>query len=154
MKILCIKFQQNRTISENLTFWGGFFGGFFFLTFDISSYISWDALVRKFKDGELSFLCVNAMSFLRKFPELLFHLSALKNKFTYIIITESWLTHDNDYALEIPGYLSKSLYRTGTTRGGIKIYYLEGIVAKVLEEFTVCNNLYMNPSCWRQMYRV
>ena len=106
------------------------------------SYISWDDLVRKRKDRKLSFLCLNARSFLRKFPELLFHLSTLKNKFTYIIITESWLTPNNDYALEIPGYLSKSLYRTGTTGGGIKIYYLEGIVAKVLEEFTVCNSLY------------
>ena len=112
------------------------------VNFSRCSHVSCDDLIRKFKDRKLSLKCLHSRSNLRKFLEILRHLSTLKNKFTYMIITESWSTRDNNYAHEIPGYLSKFLYITATTRGGIKIYYLEGNVAKVLEKFVVCNSLY------------
>ena len=60
------------------------------------------------------------------------------------MITETWLKSCSDIALEIEGYHSKSLYRMGTSGGGIKIYYLKSINVTVLDSFTVCSDIYEN----------
>ena len=49
------------------------------------------------------------------------------------MITETWLKSYSDFALEIEGYNSKSLYRVGTSGGGIIIYDLKSIKLTVLD---------------------
>ena len=52
------------------------------------------------------------------------HISILKNKFT--IIMEIWLSDDNDFALELNGYKSVSVYRNDIG-GGIKLFFLDHV---------------------------
>ena len=103
-------------------------------------YISWNALVKKFKKQKLSFLCINVRSFIGKFLELHSYLSNLHEKFTFIVVTETWLTKETDLVLEISGYRSQSLYRPDRLGGGIKVFYLDYISVTILEQFTGCLN--------------
>ena len=101
------------------------------------SYATWDNLSRKSNNENLSFLCVNLRSIGSKFAEFTSYLAKLKWKFKFIAVTESWLTPDKDVALEIEGYKSKSIYRSGNRRGGgIKLYFLESINVNVIENLT------------------
>ena len=86
---------------------------------------------------KLSVFCCNMRSVVNKFPLLFSHLALLKNKFTIIVLTESWLNAGKDKALELPGYKSKSLYRS-RKGGGIKVYYLEQLNMTVEEDLTEC----------------
>ena len=43
--------------------------------------------------------------------------------------------------MEIEGYKSKSLYRNRTVGGGIKVFHLESISVRVLENFTMCTDV-------------
>ena len=51
----------------------------------------------------------------------------LKEKFTFITITETHLNPERDELLEIPGYKSENFYRSAGQGGGIKFYYLDHI---------------------------
>ena len=84
----------------------------------------------------LSFLCINVRSLIRKFAELQAHLNLLKIKPTFILLVETWLRPDNDYALELVGYKSCSVYRD-SIGGGIKLYYRENI--KIVEITDLCS---------------
>ena len=56
----------------------------------------------------------------------------LKNKITFLVITETWLNIEKDYALELGGYKSVSIYRN-RLGGGIKIYFLDYINVSVID---------------------
>ena len=100
-------------------------------------YHSWEELEYSFGNNiDLSVLCINARSITHKFSELCAHLTGLTKKFCFIIITESWLKKDTDFALEIEGYKSVSLYREHRAGGGIKIFFRDFINVTVLEDFT------------------
>ena len=83
-------------------------------------------LKSKLFESSFSLLSVNIRSLSCKFSEFLSHLSLVQKKFSFICITETWLTKEKDIGLEIEGYKSVSFYREGAQRGGgIKLYYLD-----------------------------
>ena len=84
------------------------------------SYLSWGDLNDHFCVNGLSILCLNSRSLISKFPEFLTHISTLKQKFRFIIITEVWLTSSNDLALGIDGYKDVSLHRVGRRGEALK----------------------------------
>ena len=101
-------------------------------------YISWSTLSSKLGNNRVSVLSLNIRSLTGKFAELLAHIYKLKNKFTFVVIVETWLTPDKDRALEIAGYRSHAIYRTDQIGGGIKLYYLENVNIDVLDQYTGC----------------
>ena len=95
----------------------------------------WGKLNRHFKKRGLSFLSLNIRSLTGKFSEFIAHLNLIKKKFTFILITESWLSSKTDCAFDIEGYKSVSLHRN-SMGGGIKLYYEDHINVTVLENLT------------------
>ena len=73
---------------------------------DNSNSLNWDEIEEKFYLNGLSLIHINMRSLCNKFAELLAHLSLIKNKFTFIILTETWLHENKDFGFEIPGYKS------------------------------------------------
>ena len=94
--------------------------------------------IATYGEKKLSVLNINIRSIANKFSEFKAHLNSIKNKFTFIVITETWLKEPLDFAFEIEGYKSVSLYRDGRQGGGIKIYHLERIVATFMSELSGC----------------
>ena len=92
----------------------------------------------------LSVLCVNARSLRNKFSEFVSHLSVSRAKFSFLIVTETWLKSNNDFAYEIDGYNSSAVYRADNvgSGGGIKIYYLNSINVEVVNNFSGCFETY------------
>ena len=88
--------------------------------------VAWSEYSHSLKDKTFSIMTINMRSLRNKFAELQVHLALLKKKISIIVITESWLSENNDLGYELCGYESVSLYRDGIG-GGIKIYYLNGI---------------------------
>ena len=87
--------------------------------------ISFNKFGKIFKTQKLSFLTVNLRSLASKFDEIIPLLSQLKEKFTCILITETWLNTQNDALFEIPGYISYNFYRENQNGGGLKLYVLD-----------------------------
>ena len=87
------------------------------------SNVLWSELEKNLKDNNLSVLTVNTHSTTGKFADLITNLNLIRNRFTYIIITESWLTEEFNFVLELNGYKSHTLNRVGRTGGHIKIFY-------------------------------
>ena len=83
------------------------------------SFVNWDSFNNCLGENKLSLLCVNARSIFNKFGEFLGHIKLLKYRITFIVIVESWLKLETDVALEIPGYKSCSLYRSGNRVGAV-----------------------------------
>ena len=77
-------------------------------------------------------------SLLNKFALLFSHLSFQSNRFSIILLRETWLNERNDIAVELPGYKSTSLYRS-RRGGGIKEYYMHHLNMSLEEMFTNCN---------------
>ena len=77
-------------------------------------------------------------SLFNKYPELSSHLSIIKRKFSFIILTETWLTDCKDVGFEFSGYKSFAVYRNQRIGGGIKIYYLDHITADMVSELSGC----------------
>ena len=74
-------------------------------------YVTWSSFTSEFKSDFLSVLCLNSRSILNKFGELKCYLESLTEKFSFIIITESWLRKNTDFCLDLPDYGSVSVYR-------------------------------------------
>ena len=66
----------------------------------------WSELDKNLKDNNLPVLTVNACSITGKFADLITNLKLIRKRFTFIIITESWLTEESYFVLEINGYKS------------------------------------------------
>lgn len=99
--------------------------------------LCWKGLPRHMCEDKLSVLSVNARSIGNKFSEFLSHLSEAKRKFTFIVVSETWLTESRDFSYEIDGYSSLSIYRPeGHRGGGIKIYHLNTISVTKIERYS------------------
>ena len=107
-----------------------------------SNYVEWDSISDKFTQCGLSVFHINARSLSNKFCELTAHLSMVSKKFSFIIITECWLSERSDVGFEIPGYKSFGIYRNNRRGGGIKLYYLNTLVADIVSEVTGCFDSY------------
>ena len=87
----------------------------------IENYVpQWSNLASNLKENNLFILTVNAYSITGKFSDLVTDLNLVRNRFSFIIVTELWLSHDSSLAQEIDGYNSHSISRTGRKGGGIK----------------------------------
>ena len=104
--------------------------------------IFWSELDSCIQENNLSCLTVNGRSIGNKFSNLLAKLNIAKKRFTFIVITETWLKSDSDFVLEIDGYKSCSIVRPTKRAGGIKLYYLDYISIEVINRFTVIKDSY------------
>ena len=102
------------------------------------SHVDWDSISEKFFHNGMSLIHINMRSLFNKYSELSSHLSIVKRKFSFIILTETWLTDCKDVGFEFPGYKSFAVYRNQRIGGGIKMYYLEHITADVVSELSGC----------------
>ena len=73
-----------------------------------SQSITWNQLKSRYNSIQLSFLTINARSLKNKFNEFLCKISLLKEKFSFIVITETHLNKDSDFNYEIPTYKSEN----------------------------------------------
>ena len=87
---------------------------------------------------------MNARSITGKFSDLIANLNLIRKRFTFIIITESWLTEKSNFVLEINGYKSNTLNGVGRTGGGTQIFYLGYIITDVLRQFSAVKVSYEN----------
>ena len=85
--------------------------------------------------GNLSFLTINVRSLSGKFPEFQLFLERLKFKFTFIFLTEVWLSDATDVGFQLSGYHSVSVNRNDLG-GGIKLYYAEYLQVTKIETLT------------------
>ena len=107
--------------------------------------LSFSRFGKTFKKPNLSFMTVNMRCLGNKFDELIMYLSRLKQKFTCILITETWLTAQTDSSFEIPEYKSYSFYRENQVGGGLKLYVLDHLNASKIElESVGCESLLLN----------
>ena len=67
-------------------------------------------LDKNLKDNTLYILTLNARSVTGKFADLNANLKLVRKRFTFIIITESWLTKESNYGLESNGNKSHTKY--------------------------------------------
>ena len=93
---------------------------------------SWDSFNKLNKKSNLSFMTINIRSLRGKFDEMCLYLTNLKNKITFLVLTETWLQPNTDILFDIPGYKSYNLFRVDGIGGGIKIYAIDHVPAKVL----------------------
>ena len=111
---------------------------------------SWQNLSSHLKWNNLSFLCLNIRSLTGKFQKSVSHLNEVKEKFTFIIITENWLKKNPDFVFEIEGYKSLSSYRENQIGGGIKIYFVESISVCIITNLSSstgsCESLFIKTS--------
>ena len=91
---------------------------------------SWQELAPNLGNN-VSIFHINMRSVANKFSELVAYLNMLKTKFTFIVLTETWLTDSSDFGYEIDGYDSVSLNRNLRPGGGLKIFYLEHISVEI-----------------------
>ena len=102
----------------------------------------WFNLDSNLKENNLSILTVDAHSITGKFADLVTNLNLVRKRFSFIIVTESWLSYDSNLVLEINGYKSHSISRTGRKGGGIKLFYLDYISAEVISHLSVIEDSY------------
>ena len=99
------------------------------LSDEISShFITWNRFKSIYNLCQLSFVTINARSLNSKFNEIVCKISLLKEKISFIIVTETHLHENSDVNLDIPTYKCENYYRMdGHNGGGIKLYYLDHI---------------------------
>ena len=101
-----------------------------------TNFISWQSFRCCHVSSQLSFLLINSRSLANKFNEIEAKIANLKEKITFIVITETHLNSSRDVCLEIQGYNSKIFYRDSDhLGGGIKIYYLDHISVEIIPNF-------------------
>ena len=61
----------------------------------------------------------------------------MRKRFPFNIVTDSWLTYDSNLALEINGYKSYSVSRTGPKGGDIKLLYFDYTSTEVISQLFV-----------------
>ena len=69
----------------------------------ICDYYQWCELAPVIYTSKLSVISINIRSLASKFAELCAQLTRTKNKFTFVVIVETWLTKEKDRALELQG---------------------------------------------------
>ena len=111
-------------------------------------FVTWLDLAKNIKKLGLSCFSINIRSISGKFGELVAHLNAIGKKFTFILITETWLRDDTDVGFNIKGYKSVSLNRNNRNGGGLKLFFDDSISVTILENLTGNNG-----SCERLFVR-
>ena len=119
--------------------------------------VMWSNLERNLKENILSILTVDAHSITGKFVDLVTNLNLMRKCFSFIIVTETWLSYDSNLVLEINGYKSQSISRTGRKSGGIKLFYLDYISSEVISHLSVIEDSYEVFFCesihsWHRQY--
>ena len=104
--------------------------------------IMWSNLDSKLKENNLSILIVNAHSITGKIADLVTNLNLVRKRFSFIKVTESLLRYDSNLVLEINGYKSHLIGRTGRKGGGIKLFYLDYISAEAISQLSVIEDSY------------
>ena len=89
----------------------------------------------------LSILMLSIRSVKKNFDDFLAKFYNCVNLFSFIVFTETWLTLDRDISFNIPGFYSLDLY-CNQYGGGLKLYIKNRFKAKVLNDFTVLNDLF------------
>ena len=115
-----------------------------------SEKLTWKDVGKKIKNN-LSFMTINVRSISNKFSEILSYIESIKEKTSFILITETWLNRNTDVTFEIPGYKSFNYYRNDHSErerigGGMKLYVLEQINASTIDipNSTSCESLFVN----------
>ena len=109
------------------------------LLFEDCSVAYWDNFHNILGQNKLSILCFNARSILNKFTDFKTYLSMINFRFTFLLITETWLHENSNISLELPGYKSLSVYRGESQRGGgLKLFYLNNIKCTLIQEHSLC----------------
>ena len=93
------------------------------------------------KENKLSFLTINVRGLRGKYQELLTYINSFNINFTFIILTEVWLSDDLNMGFNIPLYESIACLRKNRSGGGIMVYFSDQLNATVVEEKTgICLN--------------
>ena len=87
-----------------------------------------------------SILMFNIRSCKKNFDNFIANFYNCITSFSCIVLTETWLTEERDKTFDIPGYYCYNLYRN-QYGGGIKVYLKNCIKSRILNDFTVNNNL-------------
>ena len=113
----------------------------------VCNLISWNDLCNQYCVDDLSILALNIRSLRGKFLEFISHLNLLKNKFTFIVLTESWLREGDAKFFEIDGYQVFSVHRQDRSGGGILVYCLNSLKATIMPQisgiFDTCESLFI-----------
>ena len=99
----------------------------------------WSNLDSNLKDN-LSILTVNAHSITCKSVDLVTNINLVRKRFSFIIVTESWLTYDSILILEIIGFIGYKSYPIsimGRKCEGIKLFYLDYSSTEVISHLSV-----------------
>ena len=114
---------------------------------DIDNYVSPNCIYLNVDDLSpficslsLSILMLNIRSCKKNFDNFITNFYSCINKFSCIIFTETWLSIDRDKVYSIPGYYCCNLYRNHYG-GGIKLYLKNNIQSKILNNYTMINNI-------------
>ena len=104
------------------------------------SYLDVDDLYQFICGLSLSILMLNIRSCRKNFDNFMANFSSCIKYFSCVIFTETWLSQDRDRIFDIPGFYCCDLYRNHYG-GGIKLYIKNCIQSKVLNNFTVINDV-------------
>lgn len=103
-------------------------------------YLNVDCLSHFINGISMSILMINIRSCSKNFDHFVSVFCKYLTYFTCIVMTETWLTQDRDNIFNIEGFNCINLYRSNYG-GGIKIYVKDSVKTKVLNDFTVMNEL-------------
>ena len=99
---------------------------------------NWSALSNSLEENKFFVLSMNIRRMTGKFSEFISHLNLVGKRFTFIVITETWLSESTDIGFDNEGYRCVSVYRGDRRGGGIKIYYLDAIKASIMNTISGC----------------
>ena len=88
-----------------------------------------------------SILMLNIRSCRKNFDHFLATFCNYLSYFSCIIFIETWLTCDRDNVFDISGFCCFNLYRD-QYGGGLKLYLKNGVQSRVLDNFSLLNNLF------------
>ena len=104
-------------------------------------YVTVDGLSPFISSISLSILMLNIRSCKKNFDQFIANFSHILTYFSCILLTETWLTLDRDHVFGIPGFNCHNLYRD-QYGGGIKLYVKSSIQTKILNDFTLINDMF------------
>ena len=105
------------------------------------TYIGVDELSTLISSLSLSIVMLNIRSCFKNFNNFLANFCDCLMSFSCVIFTETWLTPERDKIFNIPGFYCYNIYRNHYG-GGIKIYLKDCTQSRILENFTVINELW------------
>ena len=104
------------------------------------SYLNVDDLYTFVSGVSLSIFMLNIRSCKKNFDNFMTNFENCIKYFSCMILTETWLSPERDKIFNIPGFYCHDLYRNHYG-GGIKLYLKDCIQSKILNNFTVLNDV-------------